>query len=65
MATKKICDRCGAEINPTDSVTYAGMSRFRHEGTLTHELCCSCAYHLGRWLDGKEQMEGERRELCK
>lgn len=61
MATKKICDRCGAEINPADGAFYAGMSTHRFEGKLTHELCCSCAYHLGRWLDGKEQMEGERR----
>ena len=24
MATKLICDRCGAEINPKSSVIYAG-----------------------------------------
>nr|DAU77478.1 MAG TPA: hypothetical protein [Caudoviricetes sp.] len=29
MATKRICDRCGAEINPPNSVTYAGMARER------------------------------------
>ena len=52
MATKKICDRCGAEIT--------GLSTYQYEGKLTYELCCSCAYHLGRWLDGKEQMVGER-----
>lgn len=25
MATKRVCDRCGAEINPVNFVTYAGM----------------------------------------
>ncbi len=59
MATKKICDRCGAEINPAEGSVYAGMSNYQYEGRLTYELCCSCAYHLGRWLDGKEKMEGE------
>lgn len=29
MATKKVCDRCGAEINPPNSVTYAGMQSAR------------------------------------
>ena len=29
MATKRVCDRCGAEINPFNSVTYAGMRRCR------------------------------------
>lgn len=24
MATKRVCDRCGAEINPPIYVTYAG-----------------------------------------
>ena len=56
MATKRLCDRCGGEIKPADSVTYAGMSTYKYEGKLTHELCPSCAYHLGRWLDGKEEM---------
>lgn len=63
MATKKICDRCGAEINPVDSVTYVDMNKGRFVlGNAARELCCSCAYHLGRWLDGKEHMVGERRD---
>ena len=63
MATKKVCDRCGAEINPADSVTYVDMNKGRFVvGNTVQELCCSCAYHLGRWLDGKEWMEGERRD---
>ena len=57
MATKKICDRCGAEI--TGISDFAGLSTYRHEGELQHELCEECAYLLGRWLDGKEKMVGE------
>ena len=30
MATKRVCDRCGAEINPYNSVTYAGMRRVKN-----------------------------------
>ena len=29
MATKLICDRCGAEIKPMSSVTRAGMRRHK------------------------------------
>ena len=34
MATKRVCDRCGAEINPFNSVTYAGMRRVNHSRPL-------------------------------
>ena len=57
MATKRICDRCGAEI--TDVSHFAGLSTYQYEGRLTHEMCCSCAMHLARWMDGKEKMVGE------
>lgn len=60
MATKRVCDRCGAEINPADGSVYAGMSNFRYEGRMTYELCGKCAYHLGRWLDGKDIILGEK-----
>lgn len=29
MATKRVCDRCGAEINPFNTVTYAGIRRVK------------------------------------
>ncbi len=29
MATKRVCDRCGAEINPSFSVTYVGIRLFK------------------------------------
>lgn len=57
MATKRVCDRCGAEINPFNSVTYAGM--WKHKSDTdgnSFELCCSCAYHLRRWFEGLETM---------
>lgn len=31
MATKRVCDRCGAEINPPIYVTYAGMRRIKND----------------------------------
>ncbi len=57
MATKKVCDRCGAEIK--DISHFAGLSTYRYEGSLPVELCESCAYHLAGWLKGKEKMVGE------
>lgn len=55
MATKLICDRCGEEINPKSSVTYAGMRRLKMEiYDNEYELCVSCAHELRAWLTGKE-----------
>lgn len=57
MATKKICDRCGAEINPKESVVNLEMFDYRHQPVLDRivtELCCSCSFHLRKWLDGGE-----------
>lgn len=42
MATKLICDHCGAEINPKSSVTYAGMRRHKANGnTSGYNLCAN------------------------
>ena len=50
MATKRVCDRCGAEINPTSSATYVNVRRtFRGESP-DIELCCSCAMQIKEWL---------------
>lgn len=39
MQAKK-CDRCGAEINPPNSVTYAGMRRVKNDiNDNDYELC--------------------------
>lgn len=52
MATKKVCDRCGADINPPTSVTYAGMRRVKNDiSDKDYELCVSCAYKLRKWFD--------------
>lgn len=47
MAAKLICDRCGAEINPKSSVTYAGMRERKNDiNDNDYELCVSCAHKL-------------------
>lgn len=54
MATKRICDRCGAEINPPNSVTYAGIRRIKNDiNDKDYELCVSCAINLKEWLRGE------------
>lgn len=55
MATKRVCDRCGAEINPVNFVTYAGMRRVKTGvNNEDYELCVSCAHELRRWFDGEK-----------
>lgn len=65
MATKLICDRCGAEINPKSSVTYAGMRRLKMDiNDNDYELCVSCAHKLRKWFTGEEgeEMDGRGEE---
>lgn len=57
MATKKICDRCGAEINPRESIINLELSDYHHQPVLDRvvtELCVSCAFHLRKWLKNEE-----------
>jgi hypothetical protein len=55
VATKRVCDRCGAEINPFNSVTYAGMRRVKNDiNDNDYELCVSCAHELRKWFNGEE-----------
>lgn len=55
MAVKRICDRCGAEINPSFSVTYVGIRLFKTGvNDNDYELCVSCAHELRRWFDGEK-----------
>lgn len=60
MATKLICDRCGAEINPKSSATYAGMRKRKNDiNDNDYELCVSCAHELQEWFHGgKEGNDG-------
>lgn len=59
MATKRVCDCCGAEINPPNSVTYAGMRRIKTGvNTEDYELCVSCAHKLRKWFNGEEKDNG-------
>lgn len=55
MATKMICDRCGAEINPRSSALFVG-TRIRKYDTTDHdyELCVSCARKLRVWFAGED-----------
>jgi hypothetical protein len=59
MATKRVCDRCGAEIIPFNSVTYAGMRRIKNDiNDNDYELCVSCAHKLRKWFTGEENDNG-------
>ena len=64
MAIKRVCDRCGCDINPADSFTYAGMRKIKNDiNDKDYELCCSCAMWLKRYLEGEaivlRQEEGD------
>jgi hypothetical protein len=55
MATKKICDRCGEEINPKESMVKLEVRDYRDQpltDRIVTELCCSCSFHLRKWLNG-------------
>lgn len=54
MAMKMFCDRCGEEINPKYSVTYAGVRRGKYDISNDYELCMSCANKLQLWLKSEE-----------
>ena len=59
MATKRVCDRCGEEINPFNSVTYVGIRRVKHDiNGDDYELCVSCAHELRKWFTEKEEING-------
>lgn len=55
MATAKICDRCGAVINPPNTGLYIIFGAFGTGGYRTgdgesKDLCCSCALQLKKFL---------------
>lgn len=52
MATKMICDRCGAEINPRNSASCVQIKNVYGDidGKET-ELCVSCTHQLKQWLE--------------
>lgn len=56
MATKLICDRCGAEINPKSAITYAMIRRSQIDiPDEEYELCVSCAHELREWFKGEKE----------
>lgn len=51
MATAKICDRCGAVINPPNSGLFITLGPRRHgEEGEEKDLCVSCAFELKKFL---------------
>ena len=53
MAIKRICDRCGAEINPQSSAAYVRVWRACESTAGTDEaieLCVSCGMQIREWL---------------
>ena len=52
MATVKVCDRCGAVINPRNSGLYIiyGTGGYRTGDGEAKDLCCSCALALKKFL---------------
>lgn len=52
MAIKRVCDRCGAEINPQSSAIYLHLLRACESAPVTDstELCVSCGRQIREWL---------------
>lgn len=52
MATAKVCDRCGAVINPTNSGLFLilGTGGYRTGNGESKDPCCSCALELRKFL---------------
>ena len=55
MAIKRICDKCGAEINPQTSAKVIKIYDYYGGIKEEKELCVSCHYHLKMWL-GKQDV---------
>ena len=60
MATIKICDRCGAKINPKSSAVYVTVKDVKGcaIGQTETELCCSCSMQLREFLRPVTKKEG-------
>lgn len=66
MAIKRICDRCGADINPENSATYVRLwSAYEKETSAAAggtELCVSCARQIREWLKPLKFKDPTRKE---
>ena len=64
MATIKICDRCGAVINPADSMVYVYLRNKNGDPFLVNkevseiELCYYCAMQIREVLKPVTKKEG-------
>ncbi len=59
MAIKRFCDRCGAEIHPSSSMTYISAKSAGYSYAIDYKLCGPCAYELKLWLNGKRNEPDE------
>lgn len=69
MATKRFCDRCDTEINPSSRVTYIKAQTVEYsvycgygvgvKDKGDYELCESCANKLKSWLNEKKRENDE------
>lgn len=57
MATKSICDRCGEEINPVQSMTVVHVGKRGCPYNDRIELCVSCAFWLNKYFDGERMVQ--------
>lgn len=64
MAIKRICDRCGAEINPQSSATYLHLLRACESAPVTDstELCVSCGRQIREWLKPVKPKDSTEKE---
>lgn len=60
MATAKVCDRCGAVINPRNSGLYIilGAGGYRTGTGESKDLCCSCALQLKKFFAWQKKSTG-------
>ena len=69
MATKRFCDCCDTEINPSSRVTYIKAQAMEYgvyygygvgvKDKGNYELCESCANELKSWLNEKKRENDE------
>ena len=60
MAKKYVCDRCGEEINPIESVRRISVGGYYYSAGDEYDLCVSCAFWLDKFL--KDEILIERKD---
>jgi hypothetical protein len=57
MAKKYVCDRCGEEINPIQTVKRVNVDGYYHGVGDNYDLCVSCAFWLDKFLNDEILIE--------